>query len=255
MSSLTLAVDGMTCASCASRIEKRLNKIDGVHATVNFATEQASVDFGDGVTPDDLVAAVEATGYRATVHRREHPAGDGYSHRLVVSAALSLPVLGVSMVSAWQFSGWQWLALALTTPVVAWGAWPFHRAAVANLRHGAATMDTLVSVGVLASYVWSAYQVLTGDAHHNLYLEVAAVVTTFILAGRYFEARAKTQSGAALRALLDMGAKDVAVIRDAGEERIPVDRLAVATCSWCDLARRSQETASSSAGPQPLMPP
>jgi Cu+-exporting ATPase len=131
------------------------------------------------------------------------------------------------MVSAWQFTGWQWLALALTTPVVAWGAWPFHRAAVTNLRHGAATMDTLVSVGVLASFLWSAYQVLAGQPHHHLYLEVAAVVTTLILAGRYFEARAKKQSGAALRALLDMGAKDVAVMRDGVERRIPVDQLAV----------------------------
>ncbi|MGH3637720.1 MAG: heavy metal translocating P-type ATPase, partial [Mycobacterium sp.] len=227
MSNLTLAVDGMTCASCAARIEKRLNRIDGVHASVNFATEQASVDFGDGVTADDLVAAVKATGYTATVHRHAHAHDDGYLPRLVGSAVLSLPVLAVSMVSAWQFTGWQWLALALTTPVVAWGAWPFHRAAVTNLRHGAATMDTLVSVGVLASFLWSAYQVLAGDAHQHLYLEVAAVVTTLILAGRYFEARAKKQSGAALRALLDMGAKDVAVVRDGVERRIPVDHLAV----------------------------
>ncbi|MDT5155272.1 MAG: P-type Cu+ transporter [Mycobacterium sp.] len=227
MSNLTLAVDGMTCASCAARIEKRLNRIDGVHASVNFATEQASVDFPDGVTADDLVAAVKATGYTATVHRHEHGHDSGYLRRLVGSAVLSLPVLAVSMVSAWQFTGWQWLALALTTPVVAWGAWPFHRAAVTNLRHGAATMDTLVSVGVLASFLWSAYQVLAGQPHHHLYLEVAAVVTTLILAGRYFEARAKKQSGAALRALLDIGAKDVAVMRDGVERRIPVDQLAV----------------------------
>jgi Cu+-exporting ATPase len=227
MSNLTLAVDGMTCASCAARIEKRLNRIDGVHASVNFATEQASVDFPDGVTADDLVAAVKATGYTATVHRHEHDHDSGYLRRLVGSAVLSLPVLAVSMVSAWQFTGWQWLALALTTPVVAWGAWPFHRAAVTNLRRGAATMDTLVSVGVLASFLWSAYQVLAGRPHHHLYLEVAAVVTTLILAGRYFEARAKKQSGAALRALLDMGAKDVAVVRDGVERRIPVDQLAV----------------------------
>jgi P-type Cu+ transporter len=227
MSNLTLAVDGMTCASCAARIEKRLNRIDGVHASVNFATEQASVDFPDDVTADDLVAAVKATGYTATVHRHEHAHDDRYLPRLVGSAVLSLPVLAVSMVSAWQFTGWQWLALALTIPVVAWGAWPFHRAAVTNLRHGAATMDTLVSVGVLASFLWSAYQVLAGQPHHHLYLEVAAVVTTLILAGRYFEARAKKQSGAALRALLDMGAKDVAVMRDGVERRIPVDQLAV----------------------------
>jgi Cu+-exporting ATPase len=227
MSSLTLALDGMTCASCAARIEKRLNRIDGVHASVNFATEQASIEFHDGVTADDLVAAVAATGYTATVHRPERPHDDGYLRRLVVSAALSLPVLALSMVAALQFSGWPWLALALTTPVVTWGAWPFHRAALVNLRHGAATMDTLVSIGVLASYLWSAIQVAVGQPHHDLYLEVAAVVTTLILAGRYFEARAKSRSGVALRALLDMGAKDVAVLGEAGEERVPVDRLGV----------------------------
>jgi Cu+-exporting ATPase len=227
MSSLTLAVDGMTCASCAARIEKRLNRIDGVQASVNFATEKASIEFPDDVTADDLVAAVEATGYTATIHRVERTGDDGYLRRLVASAVLSGPVLAVSMVEAWQFSGWQWLALALTTPVVTWGAWPFHRAAVANLRHGAATMDTLVSVGVLASYLWSAYQVLAGQTHQHLYLEVAAVVTTFILAGRYFEARAKRQSGAALRALLDLGAKDVAVIRAGAEQRVPTDQLAL----------------------------
>ena len=228
MTSLTLALDGMTCASCAARIEKRLNRIDGVRASVNFATEEASVDFGDNVTADDLVAAVEATGYHATVDRNE-PASDDdrYLTRLLVSVALTIPVLAVSMVAAWQFDGWQWLALGLSTPVVAWGAWPLHRAALANLRHGAATMDTLVSVGVLASYLWSAYQVVTGAAHQHLYLEVAAVVTTLILAGRHVEARAKRQSGAALRALLDLGAKDVTVVRDGVEERIPVGRLGI----------------------------
>ena len=227
MSTVTLAVEGMTCASCAARIEKRLNKIDGVRASVNYATEQAAVDFGDGVTTDELVAAVRATGYTATVDRPQRNHDDDYRRRLVVSAALSVPVVVVSMVAAWQFAGWQWFALALATPVVTWGAWPFHRAAVTNLRHGATTMDTLVSIGVLASYLWSAQQVVAGDVHHQLYLEVASVVTTFILAGRHFETRAKTRSGAALRALLDMGAKDVAVIQATREERIPVDRLVV----------------------------
>ncbi|GAB7068973.1 copper-translocating P-type ATPase [Mycobacterium hodleri] len=227
MSTVTLAVDGMTCASCAARIEKRLNKIDGVRASVNYATEQAAVDFDAGVTTDDLVAAVQATGYTATIHRSDRNHDDDYRRRLVVSAALSVPVLAVSMISAWQFTGWQWFALALATPVVSWGAWPFHRAAITNLRHGATTMDTLVSIGVLASYLWSAWQVVAGDDHHQLYLEVASVVTTFILAGRHFETRAKTRSGAALRALLDMGAKDVAVVRGDREERIPVDQLAV----------------------------
>jgi Cu+-exporting ATPase len=226
MSNITLDVGGMTCASCAARIEKRLNKIDGVHATVNFATEQASIDFGDDVTRDQLVAAVEATGYSATLPAAAAPAEQSWLPRLLVSAALSAPVLVLSMVTALHFAGWQWLAFAMTTPVVLWGAWPFHRAAVANLRHGAATMDTLISVGVLAAYLWSMWTVF-GDPSGHLYFEVAAIVTTFILAGRFFEARAKTQSGAALRALLDMGAKDVAVLRDESETRIPVGELAV----------------------------
>jgi Cu+-exporting ATPase len=226
MSNVTLDVGGMTCASCAARIEKRLNKIDGVHATVNFATEQASIDFGDDVTRDQLVAAVEATGYSATLPAAAAPAEQSWLPRLLVSAALSAPVLVLSMVTALHFAGWQWLAFAMTTPVVLWGAWPFHRAAVANLRHGAATMDTLISVGVLAAYLWSMWTVF-GDPSGHLYFEVAAIVTTFILAGRFFEARAKTQSGAALRALLDMGAKDVAVLRDESETRIPVGELAV----------------------------
>jgi Cu+-exporting ATPase len=226
MSTVTLAVGGMTCASCAARIEKRLNRIDGVEASVNFATEQASIAFPDSVTRDDLVAAVEATGYTAALPAPEQPAGETWLTRLLVSAALSVPVLVVSMVSALHFAGWQWLALALSTPVVLWGAWPFHRAAWVNLRHGAATMDTLISVGVLASYLWSTWVVFADPSQH-LYFEVAAVVTTFILAGRFFEARAKTQSGAALRALLDMGAKDVAVMRDGYEVRLAVSELAV----------------------------
>ena len=226
MTHVTLAVGGMTCASCAARIEKRLNKIDGVQATVNFATEQATIDFGGDVTRDELVAAVEATGYTATLPSADAPAEQAWLPRLLVSAALSAPVLVLSMVSALHFAGWQWLAFALTTPVVLWGAWPFHHAALTNLRHGAATMDTLISVGVLAAYLWSTWTVF-GDPSGHLYFEVAAIVTTFILAGRFFEARAKKQSGAALRALLDMGAKDVAVLRDGAETRIPVGDLAV----------------------------
>jgi len=230
MTTVTLNVDGMTCASCAARIEKRLNRIDGVHATVNFATEQASVDAPANVTTDELMAAVEATGYRATVKTDEQPVDDSEEHpylrRLMASAVLSLPVLALSMAPALQFSGWQWLVFALTTPVVLWGAWPFHRATLTNLRHGAATMDTLISVGVVAAYAWSVWELLTGASQH-LYFEVAAVVTSFVLAGRYLEARAKTQSGAALRALLDMGAKDVAVVRGDTETRIPISELAV----------------------------
>ncbi|MDX1875494.1 heavy metal translocating P-type ATPase [Mycolicibacterium sp. 120266] len=260
MSTLTLDVGGMTCASCAARIEKRLNRIDGVHATVNFATEQARVDFPDTVSPDELVAAVAATGYTATLPTPEPTAtpepdeADGWRQRVLVSAALSVPVVALSMIPVLQFVNWQWLAFTLASPVVVWGAWPFHRAAWTNLRHRAATMDTLISVGVTAAYLWSVWAlffthagmpgmkmpfewVSRGGAPH-LYLEVAAAVTTFLLTGRYFEARAKRKSGAALRALLDMGAKDVAVLRTgaseatgkntgASEVRIPIAQLAV----------------------------
>ncbi|MBJ7386089.1 MAG: heavy metal translocating P-type ATPase, partial [Mycolicibacterium sp.] len=230
-SSVTLDVGGMTCSSCAARIEKRLNKIAGVEASVNFATEQAAVRFPDTVTPDDLVAAVQATGYTATLPTTEdvEPGTDeSYLTRLAVSAALSVPVLLLSMVPALQFANWAWVAFALTTPVVAWGALPFHRATWTNLRHGAATMDTLISVGVLAAYLWSTWELVTAGSHHpHLYLEVAAVVTTLVLTGRFFESRAKRQSGAALRALLDMGAKDVAVVSDGVETRVPISALAV----------------------------
>ncbi len=250
---LTLAVGGMSCASCAARVEKRLNQVDGVVATVNFATEQATVDFPDSVTADDLIAAVEETGYTATLPARidepslpeESGATTSWRRRLLVSAALSVPVVLLSMVPALQFEYWQWLALALATPVAVWGAWPFHSAALANLRHRAATMDTLISVGVAAAYLWSLWALLfthagapgmkmtvsllaSGEDGPHLYLEVAAAVTTFILAGRYFEARAKRRAGAALRALLDMGAKDVSVMRDGtSESRIPITELAV----------------------------
>ena len=243
MSSLTLDVGGMTCASCAARIEKRLNRIDGVQASVNFATEQARVDFPDTVSPDDLVAAVEATGYTAAL-----PAADDteptdapepdesapWRQRLLISAALAVPVVVLSMVPALQFDNWQWLAFTLASPVAVWGAWPFHKAAWTNLRHGAATMDTLISTGVIAAYAWSVwalffthagmpgmkmpFELISTSSEPHLYLEVAAAVTTFLLAGRYFEARAKRQSGAALRALLHMGAKDVAVLRDGASE-------------------------------------
>ena len=253
MSTLTLDVGGMTCASCAARIEKRLNRIDGVQASVNFATEQARVEFPDTVSTEDLVAAVEATGYTAALPRETDTATTGsaepdesapWRQRLLISAALTLPVVVLSMVPVLQFTNWQWLALTLASPVVVWGAWPFHRAAWTNLRHGAATMDTLISVGVIAAYAWSVwalffthagmpgmkmpFELISTSSEPHLYLEVAAAVTTFLLAGRYFEARAKRRSGAALRALLHMGAKDVAVLRDTGAEiRIPIDQLAV----------------------------
>lgn len=253
MSTLTLDVGGMTCASCAARIEKRLNRIDGVQASVNFATEQARVEFPDTVSPEELVAAVEATGYTAALPRETDTATTGsdepdesapWRQRLLISAALTLPVVALSMVPVLQFTNWQWLALTLASPVVVWGAWPFHRAAWTNLRHGAATMDTLISVGVIAAYAWSVwalffthagmpgmkmpFELISTGSEPHLYLEVAAAVTTFLLAGRYFEARAKRRSGAALRALLHMGAKDVAVLRDTGAEiRIPIEQLTV----------------------------
>lgn len=253
MSSVTLSVGGMTCASCAARIEKKLNRIDGVSAAVNFATEQATVNYPDTVRPEDLVAAVEATGYTATLPNPDPQSDDApaeadeaaqWRRRLGITTALTVPVVLVSMIPALQFDNWQWLMLTLASPVVVWGAWPFHRAAVTNLRHGAATMDTLISVGVTAAYLWSlwalffthagmpgmrmAFDLLpSGTAEPHLYLEVAAAVTTFIVAGRYFEARAKRRSGAALRALLDMGAKDVAVLRGSQETRIPIGQLAV----------------------------
>ncbi|MFP5256410.1 MAG: heavy metal translocating P-type ATPase [Acidimicrobiia bacterium] len=260
---IDLEVTGMTCASCAARIEKRLNRLDGVTATVNYATDKATVslDPAHGVRPEELVAVVEGLGYGASLPQTEPDRGgadhgaqaaaadhdhteplEQARHRLLVTAALSLPVIVLSMVPALQFDSWQWLAFTLTSPVVAWGAWPFHRATWANLRHGATTMDTLISMGVLAAYGWSVYSLFWGDAgmtgmtmemgldasgHDELYLEVAAGVTTFLLLGRYFEARAKRRSGAALEALLSLGAKDVALLEDGVERRVPIEHLAV----------------------------
>ncbi|SHF26676.1 Cu+-exporting ATPase [Streptoalloteichus hindustanus] len=254
--SIELAIGGMTCASCAARVERKLNKMDGVTATVNFATEKAQVSFPKGMDPHELVATVESAGYTATPRVEETAAATegtaaeedptrALRTRLLLSAALSVPVIVLAMVPALQFTYWQWLSLALAAPVILWGAWPFHRAAWVNLRHGAATMDTLISMGTLAAFLWSLYALFLGSAgvpgmRHgfdltvqrmsgdgNIYLEVAAGVTTFILAGRYFEARSKRRAGAALRALLELGAKDVAVLRDGREQRVPVDQLAV----------------------------
>ncbi|MGE5132434.1 MAG: heavy metal translocating P-type ATPase [Gemmatimonadota bacterium] len=256
--SVELAIGGMTCASCAARIEKKLNRVAGVTATVNFATESAHVSFPATVSPGDLVAVVEQTGYTATLPPPPQPAAAedaggpaaageadpaaALRQRLLVSLALALPVVVLAMVPALQFRNWQWLTLALASPVAVWGAWPFHRAALANARHGAATMDTLISVGVAAAWLWSLYALFFGDAGRpgtrmafsllggggagDTYLEVAAGVTVLVLAGRYFEARAKRRSGAALRALLSLGAKDVAVLRDGREARVPVGELA-----------------------------
>jgi Cu+-exporting ATPase len=252
---LSLPIEGMSCASCAARVEQRLNGLEGVEAAVNYATERATVDYDPAhAAPDDLVAAVAAAGYEAVLPALEAagsdvPAPDPTAElrrRLAFSAALSLPVLAISMIPALQFDYWQWLVLQLATPVVLWGAWPFHAAAWRNLRHGAATMDTLISLGTLSAWLWSLYALFLGDAGmtgmtmtfdllpesgggaDHIYLEVAAVVTTFLLAGRYLEERAKRRAGAALKALLELGAKDVAVLAaDGAERRVAIDQLAV----------------------------
>jgi Cu+-exporting ATPase len=255
---LELPITGMTCASCATRVERRLNKLDGVTATVNYATEKARVEFDPAaVAPEQLVDAVAAAGYAAALPATAPAAGDAETppgkpdetaalrRRLIVAALLSVPALVMAMVPALQFDNFQWLSLQLVTPVVLWAAWPFHRAAWANLRHGTATMDTLVSVGTLAAWLWSLYALFAGDAGANgmrmafdvipnpgegadqIYLETAGIVTTFLLAGRYFEAKAKRRAGAALTALLELGAKDVAVLGpDGAERRVPVEQLA-----------------------------
>ncbi|SDT80987.1 Cu+-exporting ATPase [Streptomyces sp. TLI_053] len=259
-----LRIGGMTCASCAARIEKKLNRMDGVEATVNYATEKARVVFGPDVSVADLVATVEATGYTAAPPRTDaaapaagpavpggDPAGEPADdlaplrQRLITAVVLAVPVVAMAMVPALQFDNWQWLSLTLAAPVVTYAAWPFHRAAWTNLKHGAATMDTLVSLGTGAAFLWSLwalflghagmpgmrhgfeFTVARGDGSSSIYLEAAAGVTAFILAGRYLEARSKRRAGAALHALLELGAKDVAVLRDGREVRVPVDLLAV----------------------------
>nr|WP_317155345.1 heavy metal translocating P-type ATPase [Mycobacterium sp. 21AC1] len=245
-----LKIGGMTCASCAARIEKKLNKLEGVTATVNYATEKADVAVAGDISPDQLVKAVEDAGYTAQLPQTapavvEDDPTAALRTRLIIAAVLTVPVIALAMIPAWQFTNWQWLSLTLAAPVVVWGAWPFHRAAWANLRHGTATMDTLISMGTIAAFGWSVYALFWGtagmagmthafslaisrsDGAGNIYLEVAAGVTTFILAGRYFEARSKRRAGAALRALLELGAKDVEVRRDGASHRIPIDQLVV----------------------------
>ena len=247
-----LAVTGMTCASCAHRIERKLNKLDGVRASVNYATEKAHVVFPAGLGTDVLLETVAQAGYAAELPR---PQADddavtdrevaALRRRLLVAAALSVPVIALAMVPALQLTGWQWWSLALATPVATWAAWPFHRAAVTNLRHGAVTMDTLVSMGVTAAYVWSVVALTVGDAGHlgmthgfswtaergdglsMIYLEVAAGVTTFLLAGRYAEKRAKRRAGAALRALLALSAAEATVLREGQEVRVTAEDLGV----------------------------
>ena len=256
MGDVELDITGMTCASCATRIERKLNRLPGVEATVNYATEKARVR-GDDVDPAALIATVESAGYQAALPAPPvaDAADDGTEpvdlelvslrRRLLISTALSVPVALTSMIPALQFEYWQWLALTLTGPVAVWGAWPFHRAAAINARHGAATMDTLISVGVTAAFGWSLYALFFGGAGvpgmtmtftligapqgggHEIYLEVAALVTVFLLAGRYAEARARKSSSEALRALLELGARDAVRLVDGVEQRIPVDQLAV----------------------------
>ena len=255
------AVSGMTCASCAARITKRLNKIGGIDASVNYATEQATVTNTGETTTEELIAAIESIGYKATPVSNDtaNPESDDNDsdttvaehvptallHRLIGSTILGIPVLALSMIKPLQFTNWQWLVLAMAAPIVIWGAFPFHRAAWLNARHGAATMDTLISVGTLSAFSWSLFALFFGKAgtpgmkmgftlglargagRDELYLEVAAVVTMFLLAGRTFEARAKRRSGAALRALLNLGAKDVSVLRNGVEVRVPVGELVV----------------------------
>ncbi|MGI5507227.1 heavy metal translocating P-type ATPase [Lentzea sp. CA-135723] len=246
---IEISIGGMTCASCAARIERKLNRLDGVEASVNYATEKARVSYAGDLTPEDLVKVVEDTGYTAelpaaaTEAAPETDPARTLRDRLITSAVLSVPVVALAMIPALQFTYWQWLSLALAGPVVTYAAWPFHKAAWTNLRHGAATMDTLISLGVGSAFLWSLYALFLGTAGipgmthgftftiersagtGNIYLEVAAGVTTFILAGRYFEARSKRRAGAALKALLELGAKDVAVLRDGGETRIPTGEL------------------------------
>lgn len=253
-----LRVGGMTCASCATRIEKKLNRMPGVEATVNYATEKASIALSEGVNVEEAIATIEATGYTAELPTPPTSTDDSHSpgeqmsgevvslrRRLIISAVLTVPVAAMSMIPSMQFTNWQWLALTLTAPVAVWGAWPFHRAAWVNLRHRAATMDTLISVGVLAAFGWSLYALFFGMAgmpgmtmtfalftppghgSDEIYLEVAAAVTVFILAGRYFEARAKKRSSAAISALLEMGAKEATVLRDGVEIRVAAGSLVV----------------------------
>jgi P-type Cu+ transporter len=249
-----LEIGGMTCASCATRIEKKLNRLDGVTATVNYATEKASVAVPSGYDPAVLIAEIEKAGYTAALPERTpdaepdaagDPELDGLRTRLLVTIALTVPVIAMAMIPALQFTYWQWASLTLAAPVVVWGGLPFHRAAWVNLRHGAATMDTLVSMGTVAAFLWSLYALFFGmagmpgmthpfefvlspsDGADAIYLEVAAGVTMFILAGRYFEKRSKRRAGAALRALLELGAKDVAVLREGIERRIPAEELRI----------------------------
>ena len=257
MTHVELPISGMTCASCANHIESSLNELEGVTASVNYATEKASVAYEAGtVDASQLIGAVKAAGYSATLPSSDEPAGSSAGgrdddelrplrQRMLVSLPLAIGAFALSMIPALQFDNWQWLVLNLTTPVILWGAWPFHRAAWANVQHGRATMDTLISLGTLTALGWSLYALFLGDAgmtgmtmsfelipegsgEEHIFLEVGAVVTAFLLTGRYFEARSKRRAGAALTALLELGAKDVAILgADGSERRLPIEQLAV----------------------------
>ena len=246
---LDLAVSGMTCGACAAKIEKGLNELDGVRATVNYATESARVEFDPAeVNPERLLKAVSELGYGARklhevtpdeLAREDAERLASLRLRLLVTAVLGVPVILVSMISPLMFNGWQWFALVAAAPVVTWGAWPFHRSALMNARHRATTMDTLISIGVTAATAWSVWAMVWGNAleQHagmtmsasdvdHVYFEVAVAVTVFLLAGRYFEARAKRRAGDALRSLLALGARHATVLRDGHE--VIVDAAAVA---------------------------
>jgi P-type Cu+ transporter len=246
---IELDVQGMTCASCAARIEKKLNRLEGVNATVNYATEKATVHAGKGTTAQTLIQTIEQTGYHATLPAESPRDPDvelrQLRRRLIICAVLSLPVIMIAMVPAWQFPWWQWMSFALAGVVVIWGAWPFHRATLMNLQHGNATMDTLISIGTLVAFGWSAYALLFGAAGEigfthpfelrlvrhaptaNLYLEAAVGITTFILLGRYLEAQAKRRSGAAVRALLELAPSEVALVTASGETVVEISQLHV----------------------------
>jgi len=255
MAVIDLDITGMTCASCANRIEKKLNKQEGVTATVNYATEKAHIETGEGAAADadSYIAIVEKLGYGGSVPKPEKPAGDdpaakelrGLKRRLVVAVVLATPVILLAMIPPLQFDYWQWISFALATPVILWAGWPFHKATWVNLKHGAATMDTLITVGTSAAYLWSLYALFfghagepgmrhgwsilnhAGDPMGDIYFEVAAGVVTFVLAGRYFEKRSKQRAGDAIRALTDMGAKQVTVLRDGGETLLPIEQLQI----------------------------
>lgn len=255
MAVIDLDITGMTCASCANRIEKKLNKQEGVTATVNYATEKAHIETGEGAAADadSYIAIVEKLGYGGSVPKPEKPAGDdpvakelrGLKRRLVVAIALATPVILLAMIPPLQFDYWQWISFALATPVILWAGWPFHKATWVNLKHGAATMDTLITVGTSSAYLWSLYALFfghagdpgmrhgwsilnhAGDPMGDIYFEVAAGVVTFVLAGRYFEKRSKQRAGDAIRALTDMGAKQVTVLRDGAETLLPIEQLQI----------------------------